>query len=71
AFFRSRPGRYLALATLIIAAATLLLPYSPFAALLNLVPLPPSLLALIGGITILYILASELAKRLFYRHIAV
>jgi P-type Mg2+ transporter len=69
-FFQSRPGRYLALATLIIAAITLLLPYSPLGALLGLTPLPLSLLALIGGITLLYILASELAKHLFYRHVA-
>jgi len=69
-FFKSRPGRYLALATLIIAAITVLLPYAPFSALLGLTPLPLPLLALIGGITLLYMLASELAKRLFYRHAA-
>lgn len=69
-FFQSRPGRYLALATLVVAAITLLLPYSPFGALLSLTALPPALLALICGITLLYILASELAKRLFYKHVA-
>jgi P-type Mg2+ transporter len=69
-FFQSRPGRYLAIATLIIAATTLLLPYSPFGALLGLTALPLSLLALIGGITLMYILTSELAKKLFYRHVA-
>ena len=69
-FFKSRPGGYLAIATLIVAALTLLLPYSPFGALLGLTALPLSLLALIGGIALLYILASELAKRLFYRHVA-
>ncbi|HEU5099001.1 MAG TPA: hypothetical protein VFU22_08280 [Roseiflexaceae bacterium] len=39
-----------------------LLPYSPFGALLGFTPLPLSLLALIGGIAVLYILATELAK---------
>jgi Mg2+-importing ATPase len=69
-FFQSRPGRYLALATLIIAAITVLLSYAPFGALLGFTRLPLSLLALIGGITLLYLFASELAKHLFYRHIA-
>ncbi len=47
-----------------------LLPYSPFGALLGFTPLPLSLPALIGGIAVLYILATELAKRLFYQHVA-
>jgi magnesium-transporting ATPase (P-type) len=67
-FFQIRPGRSLALATVIVAVVTLLLPYSPFGALLGFTPL--SLLALIGGIAVLYILATELAKRLFYQHVA-
>jgi len=69
-FFQSRPGRYLVITSLMIAAITLLLPYSPFSTLLGLTPLPLSLLALISGITVLYILTSELAKRLFYQHVA-
>src|SRR5689334_21690296 len=68
--YQSRPGRFLAIATLIVALFTLLLPYSPLGALLGFIALPPSLFVLIGSITALYILASELAKKFFYRHAA-
>jgi hypothetical protein len=39
-------------------------------ALLGFTPLPATLLAALGGIALLYALASELAKRVFYRHAA-
>jgi Mg2+-importing ATPase len=66
-FFRSKPGRTLLFATAGVAAATLLLPYLPFSALLGLTPLPLSTLAILGLIVAGYILSGELVKRLFYR----
>lgn len=65
--YRSRAGRWLTLASLVIAALAIALPYSsPVADWFGLVPLPASLLATLLLITLLYALASELAKRRFY-----
>jgi len=67
--FASRPGKYLLLATTMIVAITLALPYSPIADALNFSPLPPRVLGSLGLIILLYLLSAELAKRIFYRHV--
>lgn len=66
-FFKSKPGKYLVLATLCIVGLTLLLPYSPLAFLIGFQPLPLKLLGLLGVIVLLYIATAEIAKRVFYR----
>ena len=66
-FYRSRPGRPLLIATLVVVGLTLLLPYSPLAPLLGLVPLPPVFLVALGPIVLLYVVAAEAAKSVFYR----
>jgi P-type Mg2+ transporter len=66
-FFRSRPGRLLALATSAIALVTIALPYTPFAHVLGFEPLPAPVLAMIAGIVALYVVAAETVKRIFYR----
>jgi Mg2+-importing ATPase len=68
-FFRSRPGRYLLISALIVAGVTLVLPYSPLSGLLGFTPLPISLLLVLGGITVLYIASSEMAKKVFYKRV--
>jgi Mg2+-importing ATPase len=65
--FKSRPGKYLVMATLTIVAATIALPYTPLAPIVGFVPLPLSLLGPLGGIVALYILTAEFAKHIFYR----
>jgi Mg2+-importing ATPase len=65
--FRSRPGRYLLMATLAVVAATLVLPYTPFRSILGFTAMPWSFLGALGAILALYIVAAELAKRAFYR----
>ena len=65
-FLRSRVGRGLLVASLAVGVATLLLPYSPFAASLGLAPPPPLMAAAIAAILTLYVLTSELAKRSFF-----
>jgi Mg2+-importing ATPase len=64
--FRSKPGRYLWLATLIVTLITLTIPYLPFSSLLGFTPLPPLVLALLLAITVLYVAVSEIAKRRYY-----
>ncbi len=66
-FFRSRPSPQLLVATLVIVACTLLLPYTPLAQLLGFQPLNALFLAMMGAIVVLYIIAAENVKRWFYR----
>lgn len=65
-FFKSRPGKYLLLATLLIVGITLLFPFTPLAAPFGFKPLPVSILLIIGVIIGLYILTAETIKRFFY-----
>ncbi len=66
-FHRSRPGRALLIATLVVVGLTLLLPFSPLAALLGFVPLPFVFLVSLGPIVLLFVVTAEAAKSVFYR----
>jgi P-type Mg2+ transporter len=68
-FFRSKPGKYLLIATLVIVVVTILFPYTPLAELLGFQPLPMTVLLVIGMIVVLYILAAEITKRYFYKRV--
>ncbi len=68
-FFKSKPGKYLFTATLLIVAVTLLLPFMPFAGIFGFTLPPLSFLVVLAGISILYIAAAEIAKKLFYARI--
>ena len=65
-FYQSKLSRTLLFAMILVLIITLALPYSPVGALLGFSPLALPSLILLGLITILYIAASELAKRIFY-----
>ena len=65
---RSRPGFYLWLSTLLVSVLTIALPYLPgVARLFNFVPLSWPVMLMLVAITLLYVIASEVAKRFFYR----
>jgi Mg2+-importing ATPase len=66
---RSRPGKYLFLATILVVVFALLLPFTPLNQFLGFTSIPPLFIALIIGIVILYILSAELAKRAFYHFV--
>ncbi|MET0657515.1 MAG: HAD-IC family P-type ATPase, partial [Steroidobacteraceae bacterium] len=66
-FFKSQPGRLLLGSTLALIVITLLVPYLPFVSVLNFVPLPPPLIAMLVLITATYVAAAEATKRWFYR----
>lgn len=70
-FFKSQPGKYLLIATLTVVAITITLPYTPLAALIGFVPLPLSLMAMLGLIVLAYIVTAELVKQFFYRLVRV
>jgi Mg2+-importing ATPase len=65
-FFRSRPGKYLLASSLIFIAITLVMPYLPFISAFGFVPLPAPLMLTMLGLTMLYVLATELTKKYFY-----
>ncbi len=68
-FFRSKPGKYLLMATLLIVVVTILFPFTPLAELLGFQPLPITILLVIGMIVVLYIIAAEITKRSFYKRV--
>ena len=65
-FFRSRPGTLLLISTLIFIGVTLVLPYMPFNSLFGFVPLPAPLMLMMLGLTALYVVVTEIAKKFFY-----
>jgi len=69
-FFKSRPSRAMLLATGLVVAVTLALPYTPLAGLLGFVPLPAPFLLAVFALVGVYFLAAELVKRWFFRRFA-
>ena len=69
-FFRSRPGKLLLVSTLIFIGITIVLPYLPFISVFGFVPLPAPLMLTMIGLTILYVLATEVTKKYFYARAA-
>ena len=68
-FFKSRPGKNLFIATLLVIAGALILPFTPLATYLGFQRLPVSTLALLGMIVLAYIVTAEWAKKIFYRRV--
>ena len=66
-FYASRPGRLLLVTTVAVAIVAVVLPAVPHASLLGFVPISAGLLAWILVVTALYVAATELQKRHFYR----
>ncbi|MCX7012003.1 MAG: magnesium-translocating P-type ATPase [Candidatus Sumerlaeota bacterium] len=68
-FFKSRPGRNLFVATLLVVAGTLILPFTPLAALLGFRRLPISILLFLGIVVMAYVVAAEWTKAIFYKRV--
>ena len=68
-FFRSRPGTLLLVSTLVVIGITLVLPYLPFNSLFGFIPLPAPLMLTMIGLTALYVVVTELAKKYFYSRV--
>jgi Mg2+-importing ATPase len=63
--WRSLPHPALAMTSLAVVVAALVLPYTGLGALFGFVPLPPMLLLLIGALTAVYLAATEAIKHWF------
>jgi len=66
-FFRSKPSKFLSVATLSTIVLTLILPLTPIGRIFGFIPLPASFLLLMGVIVTGYIISAEIAKALFYK----
>ncbi|HET7839628.1 MAG TPA: magnesium-translocating P-type ATPase, partial [Rectinemataceae bacterium] len=66
-FFQSRSSLQLGVATFLVMALAVILPYAPFAAFFGLVPLPPIYWAWIAGFLVAYSCLAHLVKTWFYR----
>ncbi|MGV8885308.1 MAG: magnesium-translocating P-type ATPase [Microbacteriaceae bacterium] len=66
-FYRSRPARGLVWSSVLVAIATLAIPFSPVATPLGMRPLPLELLLVIIAITLGYVAATEGVKHVFWR----
>ena len=62
----TRLKKTLLIAVLVISVVTVLLPYSPLSPVLGFVHLPLVPVLALGGIAMLYVFGSELAKKVFY-----
>jgi Mg2+-importing ATPase len=66
-FYKSRPGALLLWSSVVMIAITPVIPFLPGAGYLGFVPLSSTLLMALTLVTVLYVAATELAKRWFYR----
>ncbi len=69
-FFKSLPGRYLSIATMLVVLAVLLLPNSPLGPMFGFTRLPAVFYGLMLLFVVLYIISAEFTKRFFYRKTA-
>jgi Mg2+-importing ATPase len=67
-FFKSLPSRPLLIASIGVAAFTLILPYTPLGTLVELVPLPLPVLFAVAIILVLYVATAEVVKRIYFKY---
>jgi Mg2+-importing ATPase len=66
-FFKSRPGKYLLIATLLVVALTLALPLTAVARVFEFTLLPLKFVPILAIIVLLYVLCAEMTKAWFYQ----
>ncbi len=67
-FWQSRPARLLFLSSIFTAVAVLVILYTPLSELFGFEPLPAFVFLGLTLISVVYLMASELAKKMFYRY---
>ncbi len=70
-FFKSKPGKYLLIATITIVALTMILPVTPLCKMFGFTPLPFSTYLLLLSIIAIYIVTAEITKRIFYKKVRI
>ena len=69
AFLQERPSKYLLMATLLTVIVTVVVPFTPLGEIFGFSRLPISFLLLIAIIVMLYIIAAEMVKTVFYKKV--
>lgn len=65
-FYRSRPSWQLALSTVAVVAAALIIPYTLLGAAFGFVPLPPLFYVALAGLVVSYLVVVEVVKARFF-----
>ena len=66
---KSKPGKYLFAATLATVGVTLIIPWTPLAALIGFQALPLNFVLVLGAIVAAYVTTADIVKKFFYRHV--
>jgi len=66
-FWKSRIGKYLALSSLSVVAAALVIPYTPIGPVFKFAPLPPLFYVLLVLMVVTYLFLAEVVKKWFYK----
>ena len=66
-FFRSRPSKWIVMASILVTVVACYIPYSPVAPALHLIGISAPLFGSVLLITLGYVVANELTKRVFWR----
>ena len=69
-FYKSKPGKYLFIVTLLMVAFVLLLPVLPIAQTLGFVPVSFGFYAAMLCIVFLYLISAEICKKYFFKYVA-
>ncbi|WP_276372660.1 magnesium-translocating P-type ATPase [Chryseolinea sp. H1M3-3] len=65
--FKSHPGKFLIVASCFTAAIVIILPYTSLSNPLGFVPIPLPVLIGMASIALIYVLATDITKRMFFR----
>ena len=68
-FFKSVPGKYLLLTTLLIVGATVILPFTLLGRLFGFESISLPIVIAMVAIVVLYLISGEVVKRIFYKHV--
>ena len=68
-FFKSTPGKYLLITTILIVGVTLVLPLTSLGVLFGFEPIPITLVLVMLTIVGLYLIFGEVVKRIFYKRV--
>ena len=67
--FKSAPGKLLWITTMLITLITIILPYLPISQVMGFTPLPLSIMMATLIILALYLVTTEIAKRIYFRQV--
>jgi Mg2+-importing ATPase len=68
-FFKSKPGKFLSVATIVVIGVTFLIPYTALGELFGFGILPISILVMLATIVTAYVISAEITKIIFYRKV--